>query len=70
MELETVPTALEFARFVAANRPCVIRRGAQQQQLPALDRWTDEYLVEKLADRALRISATPSGYGPLIDGHQ
>jgi hypothetical protein len=61
-ELEAVPSPLEFARYVGANRPCVIRGGARDQQLPALDRWTDDYLVEKLAEKALRISVTPSGY--------
>lgn len=60
-ELESVPSPLEFARYVAANRPCVIRGGARDQQLPALVRWTDAYLVEKLAEQALRISVTPSG---------
>ncbi|GAA5986594.1 hypothetical protein JCM10908_003817 [Rhodotorula pacifica] len=68
-ELETVPSPLDFARFVAANRPCVIRGGARYQQLPALDRWTDEYLIEKLAEKALRISATPSGNADaIVDG--
>lgn len=61
-ELQEVPSPLEFARYVGANRPCVIRGGARDQQLPALDRWTDEYIVEKLAEKAeLRISVTPSG---------
>lgn len=61
-ELEDVPSPLEFARYVGSNRPCVIRGGARKQQLPALERWTDHYLVERLAEKALRISVTPSGY--------
>ncbi|KAG0661517.1 hypothetical protein C6P46_003929 [Rhodotorula mucilaginosa] len=65
-ELEAVPSPLEFARYVGANRPCVIRGGARDQQLPALDRWTDDYLVEKLAEKALRISVTPSGNADAI----
>lgn len=60
-ELEAVPTPLAFSRFVAANRPVVIRGAGKETQVPALERWTDEYLVDKLAERELEVSVTPEG---------
>ncbi|GJN89789.1 hypothetical protein Rhopal_002778-T1 [Rhodotorula paludigena] len=41
-ELEAVPTPLAFSRFVAANRPVVIRGAGKETQVPALERWTDD----------------------------
>ncbi|GAA6046352.1 hypothetical protein JCM3770_004878 [Rhodotorula araucariae] len=68
-ELDAVLSPLEFARFVAANRPVVIRGAGQAMRIAALERWTDEYLVEKLADRELDISATPEGNADaIVDG--
>ncbi|BGP39058.1 hypothetical protein JCM10449v2_002996 [Rhodotorula kratochvilovae] len=68
-ELDAVPSPVEFARFVAANRPVVVRAAGQAVQIPALERWTDEYLVERLADRELDISATPEGNADaIVDG--
>ncbi|GAA5841377.1 hypothetical protein JCM9279_000631 [Rhodotorula babjevae] len=68
-ELDGVPSSTDFARFVAANRPAVMRGAGRQLGVPALDRWTDDYLVEKLAERELEISATPHGNADaIVDG--
>jgi len=64
-ELDGVPSPAAFSRFVAGNRPVVMRGAGRELQIPALERWSDEYLVEKLAERELDISATPEGCGPL-----
>lgn len=65
-ELRAVPSALDFSRFTSANRPLVVRRAGQTEPIPALERWTDEYVVEKLAGRELAISVTPEGCVSLL----
>ncbi|BGO90725.1 hypothetical protein NBRC10512_000665 [Rhodotorula toruloides] len=65
-ELSAVPSALDFARFTSANRPLVVRRAGQTERIRALERWTDDYLVEQLAGRALSISVTPRGNADAI----
>ncbi|BGP23844.1 phospholipase A2 [Rhodotorula toruloides] len=68
-ELTAVPSALDFARFTSANRPLILRRAGQTEQIPALERWTDEYLVGRLAEGALSISVTPEGNADaIVDG--
>ncbi|BGO98541.1 hypothetical protein NBRC10513v2_002935 [Rhodotorula toruloides] len=68
-ELSTIPSALDFARFTSANRPLVVRRAGQMERIRALERWTDDYLVEQLAGRELAISVTPKGNADaIVDG--
>ncbi|GAA5854601.1 hypothetical protein JCM8547_004904 [Rhodosporidiobolus lusitaniae] len=55
-ELDTPPSPLEFSKFVAANRPFVVRGGGRG--IPALEKWTDEYLVEKLAEKEVQVSVS------------
>jgi hypothetical protein len=31
-------------------------------EVRALERWTDEYLVERLSDRKISVAVTPDGY--------
>ncbi|GAA5822047.1 hypothetical protein JCM11251_004839 [Rhodosporidiobolus azoricus] len=59
-ELITPPTSLEFSRFVAANRPVVVR-GVGLGRVRALDVWSDDYLVERLEEKEVQISVSPFG---------
>lgn len=60
-ELDHSPTPLQFSRFVADNRPLVIRGEGRRRQLPALDKWTDEYLIERMAGRRVEVAVSPKG---------
>jgi jumonji domain-containing protein 7 len=53
------PTPLEFMRFVARNRPFVIRGGATSWA--AYEKWNAAYLVEKLGDTSVNVAVTPKG---------
>ncbi|GAA6037845.1 hypothetical protein JCM8097_005067 [Rhodosporidiobolus ruineniae] len=67
-ELSSPPTPLEFSRFVASNRPVVIRGGGSGV-VPALDRWSDSYLEAKLEGKEVEISVSPSGNADsIVDG--
>jgi len=62
------PSPLEFARdFVHQNRPCVIT-GAMDEW-PAMSKWTDDYLLERLAELELSINVTPNGRGDAVAYH-
>ena len=64
-------TALQFSRFVARNRPVLLRGLGHALQIPALQRWTSrEHLVRKLGpEKQLRIAATPEGNADaIVDG--
>ncbi|KAL8290299.1 hypothetical protein RQP46_003238 [Phenoliferia psychrophenolica] len=64
------PTILEFSRAVAANRPLVIRGQGFREGTPALERWTNEYLIEKLGGRRVAVAVSPDGHADsIIDGH-
>jgi jumonji domain-containing protein 7 len=39
----------------------VIRGQGFRDQVPALDRWADDYLVEKMEEREVDISIDPTG---------
>lgn len=60
-ELRHAPTALEFSRFVQRNRPVIFRGLGFDLQIPAMQRWTEDYLKEKLGDSQVKIAATPEG---------
>ncbi|KAG1806803.1 cupin-like domain-containing protein [Suillus plorans] len=55
--LESPPTAAEFAQLVHISRPVVIKGF----QIPALKRWTDDYLQTKLQDQLISVAITPNG---------
>lgn len=59
-ELSEEPTPLEFMRFVARNRPFVVRKGATTWK--AYERWNKNYLVEKLGDTEVNVAMTMKGY--------
>ncbi|RKP28077.1 cupin-like domain-containing protein, partial [Syncephalis pseudoplumigaleata] len=68
--LDQPPTPLEFHRYVAANRPVLIRNA--MHHWPAFDRWQrDSYLVSALgATTSVTVAATPNGYADaVVDGH-
>ncbi|GAA5892646.1 cupin-like domain-containing protein [Sporobolomyces salmoneus] len=69
-ELSSTPSPLEFHRFVAANRPVVIRRQGYRDRVAALKNWTDRYLVETMEDRQVNISVDPTGNADsIVDGY-
>ncbi|GAA5975242.1 hypothetical protein JCM5350_000202 [Sporobolomyces pararoseus] len=69
-ELFSTPSALEFHRFVASNRPVVIRGQGYRDGVPALDKWSDEYLIEKMGKREVEISVDPTGNADsIVDGY-
>ncbi|KAJ1928902.1 hypothetical protein IWQ60_001645 [Tieghemiomyces parasiticus] len=63
-ELTALPTPLEFMRYVARNRPFVVRGGAQDW--PARTKWTTAYLCERLRDRLVTVAVTPNGYADAV----
>lgn len=58
-ELSEEPTPLEFMRYVAKNRPFVIRRGAVDW--PAFTKWNTEYLIQTMGDSLVKVAVTPCG---------
>ncbi|KAJ1927381.1 hypothetical protein IWQ60_002968 [Tieghemiomyces parasiticus] len=63
-ELAALPTPLEFMRYVARNRPFVVRGGAQDW--PARTKWTMAYLCERLRDQLVTVAVTPNGYADAV----
>jgi jumonji domain-containing protein 7 len=75
--LDYPPTPLEFARLAHLSRPAVIKgititlcatpvrltRCFSGVEFPALTKWTDDYLVEKMGDQSVSVAVTPNGYG-------
>jgi jumonji domain-containing protein 7 len=55
--LDYPPTPLEFARLAHLSRPAVIKG----VEFPALTKWTDDYLVEKMGDQSVSVAVTPNG---------
>lgn len=80
--LDRPPTPLEFARLVHLSRPVVIKgiseiyftparptRCFSGVEFPALTKWTDDYLVQKMGDQPVSVAVTPNGYDPSIRDH-
>ena len=71
--LEKPPTALEFSRIIHVSRPIVIKgcpvitKGAPiidyitGVDMPALNKWTDGYLINKMEGRKISVAITPNG---------
>ena len=53
------PSALEFMRAVAKNRPFVIRKGAASW--PAVQQWNVDYLKTVLKNTHVNVANTPFG---------
>ena len=59
-ELPAVPNALTFHRYVARNRPFVVRNGAQDWK--ATQSWSANYLREVMRSQKVKVAVTPFGY--------
>lgn len=58
-ELEEEPSALEFMRYVAKNRPFVVRKGIVHWK--ATQRWNSQYLQEIMGTETINVAITPHG---------
>lgn len=58
-ELNEEPSALEFMRYVARNRPFVLRKGAKEWK--ACQKWNDQYLRQVMEGRTVNVAITPLG---------
>jgi peptidyl-lysine (3S)-dioxygenase / protease len=59
-ELTSEPSPLEFMRYVARNRPFVVRGGAADW--PALHRWNMDYLLHVMGSSSVNVAITPAGF--------
>ncbi|KAG7449183.1 Clavaminate synthase-like protein [Guyanagaster necrorhizus] len=61
--LDRPPTPLEFSRIAHISRPVVIHG----LHIPATkDRWSNEYLCDKMKDRPISVSVTPNGLADAV----
>lgn len=60
--LDEEPTPLEFMRYVAKNRPFVVRGAARSWE--ALQRWDADYLSRRMENDAVKVAVTPRGWVP------
>ena len=58
--LDEIPSTLDFMRFVAANRPFVIRDGCLEW--PAVGKWNAVSLKEAMKGRQVKVAITPNGF--------
>lgn len=58
-EFHEEPSALEFMRYVAKNRPFVVRGGAKSWQ--AFEKWNAAYLADVMKDAEVQVATTPYG---------
>lgn len=58
--LTAVPSPLEFLRFVARNRPFVVRGGAAEWK--ATRTWSVDVLKERMSGLSVNVASTPKGY--------
>ncbi|KAK4554411.1 hypothetical protein LTR86_008619 [Recurvomyces mirabilis] len=58
-EPEDEPSALEFMRYVANNRPFVVRKAAIEWQ--AFEKWDAAHLRKVMAGEDVKVAITPSG---------
>jgi jumonji domain-containing protein 7 len=58
-ELSEEPSALEFMRHVARNRPFVVRKAAEEWD--ACRKWNAQYLREVMGEQVVNVAITPLG---------
>jgi jumonji domain-containing protein 7 len=58
-EFHEEPSALEFMRYVAKNRPFVVRGGAKSWE--AFEKWNAAYLADVMKDAEVQVAVTPYG---------
>jgi jumonji domain-containing protein 7 len=54
--VDQIPSSVEFSRFVASNRPLIIR-GRQKHQL-ALKKWSNDYLLQSMGENLVEIGVS------------
>jgi hypothetical protein len=59
-ELPLRPSPLQFMRYVARNRPFVVRRGASSWR--AVQAWDAGYLRKVMSRKSVQVAVTPNGY--------
>ena len=59
-ELTSEPSPLEFMRYVARNRPFVVRGGAAHWS--AVRCWTADYLHKMMGSSNVNVAITPAGF--------
>ena len=60
--LHECPSPLEFMRYVAKNRPFMVRAGCSAW--PAVRRWNVPHLRTTLRDTSIKVAITPYGLVP------
>ena len=58
-ELVDPPSPLQFMRYVAANRPFIVRKGISHW--PALSKWNSKYLKKMMGSTSVEVAVTPLG---------
>jgi len=58
-ELDEQPSALEFMRHVAKNRPFVVRQAIHDW--PACRKWDASYLRQVMGGEEVKVAVTPLG---------
>ena len=58
-ERDEEPSPLEFMRYVARNRPFVVRKAAKEW--PAVLKWNEEYLRHAMTGECVNVAITPCG---------
>lgn len=53
------PSPLDFMRYVAKNRPLVVRRGCSKWR--AVRKWDVDYLQAIMKDAPVKVAVTPNG---------
>ena len=59
-ELKEQPTPLEFMRYVARNRPFVVRGGIRRWK--AVREWNVQYLKQAMENKQVNVAHTPNGW--------
>ena len=62
--LDEEPSPLVFMRYVAKNRPLIVRQGCSKWR--AVRKWNVDYLKETMRDMPVKVAVTPHG---LVRGH-
>lgn len=58
--LRTEPSPLEFMRFVALNRPFIVRNATSEWRATKL--WTSSYFRKALKNQRVNVAVTPYGF--------
>ncbi|XP_035827441.1 bifunctional peptidase and (3S)-lysyl hydroxylase Jmjd7 isoform X2 [Aplysia californica] len=67
--VDAPPDPLTFNRnWVAQNRPLIINNAFDHW--PALNKWTDKYLRDKIGEVPVTVAVTPNGYADAINGNR